>query len=55
VWRPHLGNYLAAAAEILDVSEERHARLPRLELAESALAAPFAGLGDEDAYPTLEL
>jgi death on curing protein len=55
VWRPDLGDYLAAAAEILGVSEERLARLPRLELAESALAAPFAGLGEEDAYPTLEL
>jgi death on curing protein len=55
VWRPDLGDYLAAAAEILGVSEERLARLPRLELAESALAAPFAGFGEEDAYPTLEL
>jgi death-on-curing protein len=55
VWRPDLGDYLAAAAEILGVSEERLARLPRIELAESALAAPFAGFGDEDAYPTLEL
>jgi death-on-curing protein len=55
VWRPDLGDYLAAATEILGVSEERLARLPRLALAESALAAPFAGFGDEDAYPTLEL
>ena len=42
MWRLDLGNYLAAA-EILEVSEERLARLPRLELAESTLAAPFAG------------
>jgi death-on-curing protein len=55
VWRPDLGDYLAAASEILGVSEERLARLPRLKLAESALAVPFAGLGEEDAYPTLEL
>ena len=55
MWRPDRGDYLAAAAEILGVSEERLARLPRIELAESALAAPFAGFGDEDAYPTLEL
>ena len=55
MWRPDLGDYLAAAAEILGVSEERLARLPRIKLAESALAAPFAGLGEEDAYPTLEL
>lgn len=55
MWRPDLGDYLAAASEILGVSEERLARLPRLKLAESALAAPFAGSGEEDAYPTLEL
>ena len=55
MWRPDLGDYLAAAAEILGISEERLARLPRLKLAESALAAPFAGFGQEDAYPTLEL
>lgn len=55
MWRPDLGDYLAAAAEILAVPEEQLERLPRLELAASALAAPFAGLGEEDAYPTLEL
>lgn len=55
MWRPDLGDYLAAAAEILGISEERLARLPRIKLAESALAAPFAGLGEEDAYRTLEL
>jgi death on curing protein len=55
VWRPDLGDFLAAAAEILGVSEDSIARLPRLGLAESALAAPFAGFGEEDAYPTLEL
>lgn len=55
MWRPDLGDYLAAAGEVLGVSEDRLERLPRLGLAESALAAPFAGLGEEDAYPTLEL
>lgn len=55
MWRPDLGDYVAAAAEILGASEEQIERLPRLELAESALAAPFAGFGDEDAYPGLEL
>ncbi len=53
MWRPDLGDYLAAAAEILGVSEERLAR--RLELAESALAVPFACFGEEGAYPMLEL
>ncbi len=55
MWRPDLGDYLAAAAEILGIAEEQLERLPRLSLAESALAAPFAGFGEEDAYPTLEL
>jgi death on curing protein len=55
VWRPELGEFVAAAAEILEASEEQVERLPRLVLAESALAAPFAGFGGEGAYPTLEL
>ena len=33
--------------------DETLRRLPRLPLAESALAAPFAGVGEEDAYPEL--
>jgi len=55
VWRPELGDFVAAAAEVLGASEAQIERLPRLALAESALAAPFASLGDEDAYPGLEL
>jgi death-on-curing protein len=50
-----VGDYLTVAAEILEASTEQLKRLPGLGLAESALAAPFAGFGDEDAYPTLEL
>ena len=38
---------------ILETEPERIERFPGLGLAESALRAPFAGLGDEDAYPTL--
>ncbi len=55
MWRPELGDYVTVAGEVLDVSEEQLGRLPGLALAESALAAPFAGFGDEDTYPTLEL
>jgi death-on-curing protein len=55
VWRPELGDFVAAAAEVLGGSEAQIERLPQLALAESALAAPFAGFGNEDAYPGLEL
>ncbi len=55
MWRPELGDYLAIAGVVLGLSSEQLRRLPNLHLAESALAAPFAGFGDEDAYPTLEL
>jgi death-on-curing protein len=55
VWRPELGDFVAAAAEVLGASETQIERLPQLTLAESALAAPFAGFGGEDAYPGLEL
>jgi death-on-curing protein len=55
VWRPELGDFVAAAAEVLGASDAQIERLPQLALAESALAAPFAGFGDEDAYPGLEL
>ncbi|MDQ3648292.1 MAG: type II toxin-antitoxin system death-on-curing family toxin [Actinomycetota bacterium] len=55
MWRPDLGDYLITAGEVLGASLEQLERLPRLDLAESALAAPFAGFGDEDAYPALEL
>jgi death-on-curing protein len=55
VWRAELGDFVAAAAEILEASDEQVERLPRLELAESALDAPFAGFGGEEAYPMLDL
>jgi len=48
-----LGDYCEIAAELLGTSAERIARLPRITLAESALAAPRAGFGDQDAYPDL--
>lgn len=47
------GDYCRIAAEVLGTTPEQVARLPRIALADSALAAPRAGFGDEDAYPTL--
>jgi death-on-curing protein len=55
VWRPERRHYVAAAARVLGVSKQQVERFPNLALAESALAAPFAGFGDHDAYPTFEL
>jgi death on curing protein len=48
-----LGDYREIAAELLGTTPEQVARLPRIALADSALAAPQAGFGDQDAYPTL--
>lgn len=48
-----LGDYCEIAADLLGTTPEQIARLPRIALADSALATPSAGVGDEDAYPTL--
>ena len=48
-----LGDYCQIAAELLGASPEQIARLPRIALADSALATPQAGFGDQDAYPTV--
>lgn len=48
-----MGDYFEIAAEILGTTPEQIARLPRIALADSALAAPGSGFGDEDAYPQL--
>lgn len=48
-----LGDYCEIAADLLGTSTEQIARLPRIALADSALATPRAGFGDQDAYPTL--
>jgi death-on-curing protein len=48
-----LGDYCEIAAELLDTTPEQVGRLPRITLADSALAAPQAGFGDQDAYPSL--
>lgn len=47
------GDYCRIAAEVLGTTPEQVARLPRTYLADSALASPRAGFGDQDAYPTL--
>ena len=50
---PELGDFCEVAAQILGTTPEQIARLPNIGLAESALAAPRAGFGDVDVYPTL--
>jgi death on curing protein len=52
-WVPTLEDYLDMAAVVLDSDVERLRRLPRLDLAESAIHAPFASFGGERAYPEL--
>jgi death-on-curing protein len=47
------GDYCRIAAEVLGTTPEQVARLPRIALADSALATPRAGFGDQDAYSTL--
>jgi death on curing protein len=47
------GDYCRIAGEVLGTSPEQIARLPRIALADSALASPRAGFGEQDAYPTL--
>ena len=47
------GDYCRIAAEVLGTTPEQVARLPRITLADSALASPRAGFGDQDAYPTV--
>lgn len=53
VYYLQLGDYCLIAAEVLGTTPEQVARLPRIALADSALAVPRSGIGDQDAYPTL--
>ncbi len=48
-----LGDYCEIAAELLGTTLEQIARLPRIALADSALASPRTGFGDQEAYPAL--
>jgi death on curing protein len=52
-WEPSLEDYIDLAAYLLGADRAAIARLPRLELAESAVHAPFASFGAVEAYPTL--
>lgn len=47
------GDYCRIAAEVLGTTPEQIARLPRIALADSALASPQAGFGDQEAYSTV--
>jgi death on curing protein len=42
--------FLAAAEQVLGIDAHRLARVTKIELAESALAAPFASFGGHDFY-----
>jgi len=53
VYYLEFGDYCRIAAEILGLEPEQVAGLPNIGLADSALAAPRAGFGDYEAYPTL--
>jgi hypothetical protein len=53
VYYPEFGDFCDVAADILGVTPEQIARLPNVGLAESALAAPRAGFGDVEVYPTI--
>jgi death-on-curing protein len=48
-----LGDYCEIAAELLGTTPDQISRLPRISLADSALAAPQANFGGRDAYPEL--
>jgi len=50
-----LGDYLIVAEATLGISAETLARLPRLDLADSALNAPAAGFGGVEAYSEFEV
>lgn len=52
--RIELGDFLLIAEAHLGTSANQLARMPRVvNLAEAALAAPFAGFGDYEAFPAI--
>jgi death on curing protein len=53
VYYPEFGDFCDVAADILDTTPEQIARLPNAGLGESALAAPRAGFGDVEVYPSI--
>jgi death-on-curing protein len=52
-WTPSLEDYADLAAYLLGTNRKAVLALPRIGLAESALHAPFASFGGENAYLTL--
>lgn len=50
---PEFWDFCEIAADILGTTPEQIERLPNVGLAASAIAAPSAGFGETDAYPTL--
>jgi death on curing protein len=48
-----LGDYCEIAAEVIGIEPQQVAELPNIGLADSALAAPHAGFGGHEAFPTL--
>ncbi|MGD0197730.1 MAG: type II toxin-antitoxin system death-on-curing family toxin [Solirubrobacteraceae bacterium] len=50
---PEFGDFCDVAASVLGITAEQVSRLPNVGLAQSALAAPRAGFGDVELYPTL--
>jgi death-on-curing protein len=50
---PEFGDFCDVAAGVLGITPEQVARFPNVGLADSALAAPRAGFGDVERYPTL--
>ena len=52
--RIELGDFLVIAEMNTGIDAHQLARVPRVvQLASAALAAPFAGFGDFEAYPTV--
>jgi death-on-curing protein len=53
-WQPTLEDFLQVVAGVLGLDIAHAATAVDPALAESALAAPFAGFGDHERYPTIE-
>jgi len=52
VFYPEFGDFCDVVADILRATPEQIARFPSVGLAKSTLAAPRAGFGDGEVYPT---
>jgi death on curing protein len=53
-WQPTLEDFLQVVAGVLRLDIGRAASVVDRALAESALAAPFAGFGEHERYPSIE-